>query len=146
MSLKEQVSYSPKIPNDSICQCNEKKRSTPGQAGSLQGINEQTCQNERNMMNTEVNTDKLVNDLRKLTRDAEELVEATAGEVGERARDARKRLSAAVDSAHATCEALQEKAVNGAKATDKVIRDHPYQSLGIAFGVGLLIGVLVNRK
>ena len=29
---------------------------------------------------------------------------------------------------------------------DKTIRDHPYQSIGGAFGVGLLIGVLVTRK
>jgi ElaB/YqjD/DUF883 family membrane-anchored ribosome-binding protein len=27
-----------------------------------------------------------------------------------------------------------------------VIRAHPYESMGIAFGVGLLIGVLVARK
>ena len=41
---------------------------------------------------------------------------------------------------------LQEQTVAGAKATDRAIREHPYQSIGIAFGVGLLIGVLVNRK
>jgi ElaB/YqjD/DUF883 family membrane-anchored ribosome-binding protein len=103
-------------------------------------------QDERNIMTTELSTDKLVKDLRNLTRDAEELVEATAGEVSDRAKDARKRLTAAVDSARAACETLQEKAAAGVKATDKVIRDHPYQTLGIAFGVGLLIGVLVNRK
>ena len=33
-----------------------------------------------------------------------------------------------------------------ARAADRVIRDHPYQTVGIAFGVGLLVGVLVNRK
>ena len=41
---------------------------------------------------------------------------------------------------------LEEKAVAGAQATDKVIREYPYQSIGIAFGIGLLIGVLVNRR
>lgn len=97
-------------------------------------------------MTHELNTDKLVKDLKTLTRDAEDLVEATAGEVSDRAREARRRLADALDNARATCENVQEKAVAGAKATDKVIRDHPYQALGIAFGVGLLIGVLVNRK
>lgn len=96
-------------------------------------------------MTNELSTDKLMKDLKNLTRDAEELVEATAGEVGERARDARKRLSSALDSAKASCENLQDKAIAGAKAADKVVRDHPYQTLGVAFGVGLLIGVLVNR-
>jgi ElaB/YqjD/DUF883 family membrane-anchored ribosome-binding protein len=41
---------------------------------------------------------------------------------------------------------LEEKAVQGAKETDRIIRDHPYQTMGIAFGVGLLVGVLVTRK
>ena len=41
---------------------------------------------------------------------------------------------------------MEEKAVAGAKATDKVIRDHPYESLGVAFGLRLLVGVLVTRK
>jgi len=27
-----------------------------------------------------------------------------------------------------------------------VIRTHPYKSIGVAFGIGLLIGVLVTRK
>ena len=33
-----------------------------------------------------------------------------------------------------------------ARATDRAIREHPYESIGIAFGVGVLIGVLINRK
>ena len=41
---------------------------------------------------------------------------------------------------------VEEKAVEGAKATDKAIRTHPYESLGVAFGVGLLVGVLVARR
>jgi len=41
---------------------------------------------------------------------------------------------------------LEGKAIDGAKTADKTIRDHPYQSIGIAVGVGLLIGVLVARK
>lgn len=97
-------------------------------------------------MNTELRTDQLVQDLKNVVRDAEDLMKATAGEVGEKARAARERLAAAVDSARETCTQLEEKAIAGAKATDRVIREHPYQSLGIAFGVGVLIGVLVGRK
>lgn len=47
-------------------------------------------------------------------------------------------------------ERAEEKAVERAKAADKVIREHPYQSLGVtfgvAFGLGLLIGMLARRK
>ncbi len=40
----------------------------------------------------------------------------------------------------------EERAVERAKAADKVIRDHPYQTIGLAFGIGLLIGVLAGRR
>lgn len=97
-------------------------------------------------MNTSAETAKLTQDLKTVARDAEELMKATAGEVSEKAKHARERLAAALESAKASCKALQEKAVAGAKATDKVIREHPYPSIGIAFGIGLLIGVLAGRR
>jgi len=51
-----------------------------------------------------------------------------------------------LQSARETREKLEQRAREGVKATDRLVREHPYQSLGIAFGVGLLIGVLVNRR
>ena len=85
-------------------------------------------------------------DLHALMRDAEELLKATAGDMSEKAQQARTRLSEALDKARHTYRQLEERTVAAAKATDKVIREHPYESIGIAFGVGLLIGVLVARK
>jgi ElaB/YqjD/DUF883 family membrane-anchored ribosome-binding protein len=92
-----------------------------------------------------MSTERLASDLKAIARDAEDLIKATAGEVSDKAKEARSRLMVALESAKERCEELQEKAVAGAKATDKVIRDHPYESIGVAFGVGLLIGVLVGR-
>jgi ElaB/YqjD/DUF883 family membrane-anchored ribosome-binding protein len=40
----------------------------------------------------------------------------------------------------------QEKAVESAKDADKAIRTHPYQTVGIAFAVGLLVGFLARRR
>ena len=57
----------------------------------------------------------------------------------------RGKLEAAIEKAKALCERMEERAVEAAKVTDKAIRDHPYHSAGIAFGVGLLIGVLATR-
>lgn len=92
-----------------------------------------------------MNTNRIVADLKVLARDAEDLLEATAGDVTDKAKEARTRLRKALAVAKDTCGDLQEKALDGAKATDKVIREHPYQSIGVAFGVGLLIGVLALR-
>jgi len=89
---------------------------------------------------------RLAGDLKLVMRDAEDLLKATAGEAGEKVKEVRGRLASAIDSARATCEKLQDKTVQTAKATDHVIREHPYESIGIAFGVGLLIGALVSRR
>lgn len=40
----------------------------------------------------------------------------------------------------------EQKAVERAKAADRVVRDHPYPTIGLAFGLGLLIGILARRK
>jgi ElaB/YqjD/DUF883 family membrane-anchored ribosome-binding protein len=101
-------------------------------------------------MANEANMEKVMTDLKVLTRDAEALMLATAGQAGEKMSekmsDLRQRLSSALESAKATCHRWEEKAVAGAKVADKTIREHPYESIGLAFGVGLLIGVLVGRR
>ena len=89
---------------------------------------------------------RLAGDLKLVMRDAEDLLKATAGEAGEKVKEVRNRLALAMESAKATCEKLQDKTLETAKATDHVIREHPYESIGVAFGVGLLIGVLVSRR
>ena len=67
-----------------------------------------------------------------------------AGEhLAETGRETVSRIGAAWETAKNN---IQEKAVTSARATDRVIRDHPYESIGIAFGVGVLIGVLINRR
>jgi ElaB/YqjD/DUF883 family membrane-anchored ribosome-binding protein len=94
--------------------------------------------------------ERIMADLQTLTRDAEDLLKATAGDVSEKAREARGRVAAALERAKATYANLQSQTVATAKAAakkaDVVIRDHPYESIGVAFGVGLLIGVLVARR
>lgn len=94
--------------------------------------------------------ERLMEDLQTLTRDAEDLLKATAGDVSDKAKEARSRVTAALERAKGTYLNLQAQTLARAKAAakkaDTVIRDHPYESIGVAFGVGLLIGVLVTRK
>ncbi len=97
-------------------------------------------------MTNEANMEKLGTDLKELSRDAEAVLQATAGQAGEKMAELRSRLSKTLESAKATYQRLEEKTVAGAKVADKTIREHPYESIGVAFGVGLLIGVLVGRR
>ena len=101
--------------------------------------------NETTSTDETVTMDKLVSDFKVVLHDAEALIKATAGDLGDRAKEARTRLTHSLENARTSFQRVEDRAIEGAKATDKVIRDYPYQSLGVAFGVGVLIGVLVGR-
>ena len=89
-----------------------------------------------------VNRDKLVHDLKAMVRDAEDLVKEAAGNMADRSKD---EIRQALDKLKTSTRRIEEKALDRAEATDTVIREHPYQSIGVAFGLGLLIGVLVAK-
>jgi ElaB/YqjD/DUF883 family membrane-anchored ribosome-binding protein len=100
----------------------------------------------RSAREMEQSTEQLLEDLREVVQDGEELLRAGADELNERGSAARERLSAALDRAKETGRKLQEQTIAGARATDRAIRDNPYQSVGIAFGVGIVLGVILNRR
>jgi len=86
------------------------------------------------------------NDLGTLAEDARALMAATADVAGEKVGEARKRLAAALERGKEIYGRVRDKAVAGAKATDEAMHEHPYPAIGIAFGVGALIGYLVSRR
>jgi ElaB/YqjD/DUF883 family membrane-anchored ribosome-binding protein len=81
-----------------------------------------------------------------LAEDARALMTATADVTGEKVGEARKRLAAALGSAKEIAGRVRDKAVEGAQAADKTVRENPYQAIGIAFGVGALLGYFVMRR
>ena len=89
------------------------------------------------------------NDTDTLANDARGLIAATADVAGEKVAEARRRLATALDSGKEVLGRLREKAVESAKAADQVVRENPYQTMIIAFGVGAVIGFLLawrNRE
>ena len=76
-------------------------------------------------------------------RQTGEHIKSAASDMAETGRETARRLGTAWESAKNN---VQEKAVTSARATDRAIRDHPYESIGIAFGIGVLLGVLINRR
>ncbi len=102
------------------------------------------------MKNTHANprtSGELLDDLRLLVADTKTMVANTVAEhsdsalvaLGERYDAAQRRLTELYDGA-------REKVVAGAKCTDASIRDHPYKSLAIAVGVGVVVGALLARR
>jgi ElaB/YqjD/DUF883 family membrane-anchored ribosome-binding protein len=86
------------------------------------------------------------NDMGTLVEDARALMAATADVAGDKVAEARRRLAAALDSGKQVFGRVREKAVEGAQAADQLVRENPYQTLVIAFGVGAVIGFLLGRR
>jgi ElaB/YqjD/DUF883 family membrane-anchored ribosome-binding protein len=86
------------------------------------------------------------NETATLAENARALMVATADVPGEKVGEARKRLAAALERGKEIYGRVREKAVQGAKATDEAVHEHPYHAVGIAVGVGALIGYLLTRR
>ena len=98
----------------------------------------------------DVSKDKLVADLKVVVADAEELLRATASQAGEKVSAARERVQASLANARVKLveaeRVLVDRTRQAAKATDEYVRENPWQAVGIAAGVGFLIGLLINRR
>lgn len=99
---------------------------------------------------TEVAKGKLVADLKVLITDTEELLRATAGQVGEKAAAARERMQASLavtkDKLADAERALMEKTKEAARATDAYVHEHPWSAVGIAAAAGVVLGMLISRR
>ena len=91
-------------------------------------------------------TQAISNDVSQLAEDARVLMAATADVAGEKVGEARKRLTAALESSKDIYGRVKEKAVEGAKVADKTVRENPYQAIAIGVGVGALVGYLLGRR
>jgi len=98
----------------------------------------------------EASVDKLMEDLRRVVVDVEGLVKATAGQAGEKLGEARAKAEDTLRVARERLSELEEqardKAVEAAGEADRLVRDNPWQAVGIAAGVAFLLGILVSRR
>jgi len=94
--------------------------------------------------------DRMLAELGAIAANAEALLQATAHDVSDKAKETRARLVTALNQARATYEEYKAEPIAAAKAAvskaDETVRAHPYEAIAIAFGVGLLLGVVLRRK
>jgi ElaB/YqjD/DUF883 family membrane-anchored ribosome-binding protein len=76
---------------------------------------------------------------RSQSEDMKNTVESMAEGLGDARDEIQNRFGA-------VWETGKERVSACAHATDRVIREKPYQSIGIALGFGVLIGMLLNRN
>jgi len=94
----------------------------------------------------EKQTQAIRNDMGQLAEDARALMTATADVAGEKVGEARQRLAAALERGKELYGRVRDKTVEGAKATNEAVHEHPYQAIAIGVGVGALIGYLLGRR
>ena len=99
---------------------------------------------------SEVNKERLMSDIRTVLADAEDLLKQAASATGDRASELREtaltRLKQAKEKAADVQVVVVEKGKKAARVTDDYVHEHPWAAIGIAAGVGVLVGLLVNRK
>jgi len=99
---------------------------------------------------TTASREKLMADLRVVISDAEELLQLTASQAGDKVADLRARMEERMARAKDELSYLQSAAVDqardAAKATDHFVHDRPWTAVGIAAGVGLIAGLLMGRR
>lgn len=101
-------------------------------------------------MRTTVSADQLLDDLHAVIRNAEGLLKATAAQTGEKIEEARARAEESVRQAKARLAEVEDEALRRAQAVaddaDRYVRSNPWQAVGIAAGIGLVLGLLISRR
>jgi ElaB/YqjD/DUF883 family membrane-anchored ribosome-binding protein len=94
--------------------------------------------------------EQLLQDVRDVLTSTEDLLQASGDEGGEKAKELRQRVSANLRQAKQRLveaeQVLAGKAKAAAKATDQYVHENPWKSIGVAAGVGLLLGMLISRR
>jgi ElaB/YqjD/DUF883 family membrane-anchored ribosome-binding protein len=92
----------------------------------------------------------ILDDLRAVVRDAESLLRATEGQVGERVAEVRSRIEEKLEGAreqlHEAGADKAERVKTAARSTDTYVRENPWTAVAIAAGVGFLIGAIGRRR
>ncbi|MEN2396821.1 DUF883 family protein [Pseudomonas halotolerans] len=92
----------------------------------------------------------LMEDFQTLVSDTERLLDHTATLAGDQADELRgqihETLLRARDTLKLTEDSVRERGQAAVIATEEYVQANPWQSVGIAAGVGFLIGLLATRR
>ncbi len=96
------------------------------------------------------NKERLVSDMKVVVSDAEEILRATASVAGDKMGDLRERITERLRDAKERLADAEAAVVNktkaAARATDDYVNENPWQAVGIAAGIGLLVGIIIGRR
>ena len=94
--------------------------------------------------------DKLIDSVKSSLSDAEDLLREAAATTGDRAAELRDRAMASLRRTREALYDAQDMVVargrRAARMTDDYVHDNPWQAIGVAGLVGLLVGLLISRR
>lgn len=101
-----------------------------------------------------VEMEALKSDVAKLSNDLREMLHTVGAQGKEKLLENKKRLEAAIKSFKGeakekldeTCEYLREHGQEAVEKSREQIKEKPLTAVGIAFGVGILLGALLRRR
>jgi ElaB/YqjD/DUF883 family membrane-anchored ribosome-binding protein len=94
--------------------------------------------------------DQFAEELRKVVKEAEALLHASAEQTGDGAAAARARIQQSLHALKGRLLEAEESVVthtkHAAKATDQYVHENPWKAIGISACVGAIIGMLIARR
>lgn len=94
--------------------------------------------------------ERLVADFKKVIRDAEALLMATADQTGEVIEEVRARAQDTLRDARMKIDDIEgdlfHRTRAAAQATADLVHERPWQAVGVAAAVGFLLGMLSGRR
>src|SRR5947208_2040447 len=97
----------------------------------------------KDLISEEASLEKLVDDLMLVVQGADAFAQAAGLKLADRPA---AEIATRLERLKTSCQRVKKQAIASAMATDKLLRHHPYSSLGFAFGVGVLAAMLMTRK
>jgi len=97
----------------------------------------------KDLISEEATLEKLVDDLMLVVQGVDELAKAAGVNLP---KEPREEIATRLAGLKASCSRLKDQAFAGARATDRLVRQYPYSSLGLAFVVWFLVGAGLSRK
>lgn len=93
---------------------------------------------------------RLAHEFSAVLDDAQELLQHAAGEAGTAYADARQRLESSVKTARERAKAAEDAVMDSARqagrSADGYVRKHPWETVAVGAGIGLLVGLLIARR
>jgi len=101
-------------------------------------------------MQTRAQTNQLGRDVQNVVSEAQDLLKTVKDEGASTIDDVKSKLAGQYDIAREKFGELQTTVQDGAKAamttTDEYVRSNPWRAVGIAAGLGALIGFIASRR